>query len=533
MRAVYNDALRCLIGVVLRAAGALAEILHRLRARHHRLLWSRLRRRFGIVPETELTTEVPPVDPASDPRRIASTSGTRGGPKLLAYSRRRIASVRWVFVDSFMRAFRMLGVRRTSMYVFGPVEPDGSLSSLLLSEAGSPSYVATLQAPYRMHGWEPLRPLHEAYGLEAVRLWVLTVSNPGVLYSTNPSTMSIFFDALEDDWTRCSALVRDCVRTPDKMVPSLPAATRRIASDGYAQRLKRIAESPTFLPIEEWAPATRVYICWTGGYLAPFLDRLDSRLPASRFRRVPMYSMSTETVETIPDFRLGDPSFLPIAPGVCCEFLEAGVPRAPVRLLAPDELSVGGVYELVISNAHGLRRYCTGDLFRVERFVSDLPDLRFLRRRGLGYSFTGEKLTEAQALLAYERLRRSFADLTADHALTCFPSLQPVDGLPHYRLVVVYPGQKDPGPVAGLAERFDDLLREVNSEYCAKRSSGRLGAVRLERVGLHGLRERLPRGSGAGLDSQFKFLPLYPRLWESSEGDRSGSNRQPSARRGA
>jgi len=216
MRAGYNDAVRFLIGVALRAAGALAEILHRLRARHHLLLWSRLRRRFGIFPETELTTEVPPVGPASDSTPLASTSGTRGSPKLLAYGRRRTAAVRWVFVDSFMRAFWMLGVRRTSMYVFGPVQPDGSLSSLLLSEAGRPSYLATLQAPYRMHCWEPLGPLHDAYGLEAVRLWVLAVSNPGVLYRTTPSTMSLSFDTPEADWPRCSTLVRDSVRTTDK-----------------------------------------------------------------------------------------------------------------------------------------------------------------------------------------------------------------------------------------------------------------------------------------------------------------------------
>lgn len=532
MRAGWNDALRFLIGVVLRSAGALAEVSHRLRARHHRFLWSGLRRRFGVFPETELATAVPPLQPASDSTRIARTSGTTGSPKLFAYSRRRIAAVRWAFIDSFMRAFWMLGIRRTSMYVFGPARQDDSLSGLLLSESGRPSYLATLQAPYRMHSWKPLRQLHDSYGVPAVRLWVLAVSNPGVLYSTNPSTMSVFFDTLEDDWPRCSALVRDCLRAPEKMDPSLAAATRRIASSGYRQRLKRIADSSTFLPIDEWAPATRVYVCWTGGYVRPFLDRLELRLPASRFRRVPMYSMSTETIETIPDFRLGDPSFLPIAPGVCCEFLAAGEARAPDRLLAPHELSVGEVYELVVSDAHGLRRYCTGDLFGVKRFVGDLPDLRFLRRRGLEYSFTGEKLTGSQALLAYERLRSSFSALADGHALTCFPSLQPADGLPHYRLVVVYPGQEDPGPVPRLARRFDELLCDVNSEYRAKRSSGRLGAVRLERVGLQGLRERLPQGNGDGLDSQFKFLPLYPRLWESCEGDRSAWNHQPSVAHG-
>ena len=448
---------------------------------------------------------------------------------MLAYTRRRIAGVRWVFVDSFLRAFWMLDVRRTSMYLFGPVRADDSLSGLLLSETGRPSYLAALQAPYRMHAWEPLRRVHDSYGVAAVRLWVLALSNPGVLYSTNPSTMSTFFDTLEEDWTRCRALVRDCVRHPDKMDPLLAAVTRRIASSGYRQRLKRIAESPTFLPIDVWAPLARVYVCWTGGYVAPFLDRLEMHLPGSRFRRVPMYSMSTETIETIPDFRLGELAFLPIAPGVCCEFLESGAPRAPDGLLAPQDLSLGCDYELVVSNGYGLRRYCTGDLFRVERVVDDLPDLRFLRRRGLGYSFTGEKLTGDQVLLAYERLRPSFPDLSDDHALTCFPSLESDDGLPHYRLVVVYPGREDPGPVPRLARRFDELLRNLNREYRVKRSSGRLGAVRLERVGLAGLRERLPGGNAPGLDSQFKFLPLYPCLWESSGADHTAPDRQPTA----
>lgn len=524
MRAAANDALRFLIAVFLRGAGAVTEALHRVRARNHELLRTRLRRRLDIRPETKLATEVPPVKPRSDGsphgnQRIASTSGTRGTPKLVAYSRRRIAGVRWVFVDSFTRMFWMLGVRRTSLYVFGPIQSDDSLSGLLLSESGRASCLATLQAPYRVHAWEPLRRLQASYGGAAVRLWVLAVSNPGVLYSTNPSTISTFFDALEGDWSRCSALVRDSVRNADAVNPSLVTVTRRIASRGYRRRLARIAESPTYLPIDEWAPAARMYVCWTGGYVAPFLERLATRLPASRFRRVPMYSMSTETIETVPDFRLGEPAFLPMAPGVYCEFLEANGSREPGRLLEPTQLATGSAYELVVSHGHGLRRYCTDDLFRVERFVGDLPDLRFLRRRGLSYSFTGEKLTGTQASLAYERLRAAFPDLLDDQALTCFPCRQPANSLPHYRLVIVYPGRTDPGSVPGLAPRFDELLCAMNAEYRSKRASGRLGSVRLERIGLRKLRERLPAGGAAGLDSQFKFLPLYPRLWESSDAD--------------
>ena len=524
MHAAANDALRSVIAVFLRGAGAVTEALHRVRARNHELLRTRLRGQLDIRPGTKLRTEVPPVEPTSDGSphgkpRVASTSGTRGTPKLVAYSRRRIAAVRWVFVDSFMRMFWMLGVGRTSLYVFGPIQSDDSLSGLLLSESGRAPYLATLQAPYRVHACEPLRRLQASYGDAAVRLWILAVSNPGVLYSTNPSTISTFFDELEDDWTHCSALVRDSVRNSDNVDPSLATVTRRIASRGYRSRLARIAESPTYLPIDEWAPAACMYVCWTGGYVAPFLERLATRLPSSRFRRMPMYSMSTETIETVPDFSLGEPAFLPMAPRVYCEFLEANGRREPGRLLDPSQLTRGSVYELVVSNGHGLRRYCTDDLFRVERFVGDLPDLRFLRRQGLSYSFTGEKLTGTQTSLAYERLRAAFPDLDSHQALTCFPCQQPVNSLPHYRLVVVYPGKKDPGSMPGLAQRFDELLCDVNGEYRSKRATGRLGAVRFERIGLRTLRARLPAGSVSGLDSQFKFLPLYPRLWESPEGD--------------
>ena len=343
----------------------------------------------------------------------------------------------------------------------------------------------------------------------------------GVLYATNPSTLSAFFDELQAEWESGRALVRDWVRDSKAFPAPVRAAMSHIASCGHATRLARIASSPTYLPIAEWAPAVRFYVCWTGGYVQPFLDRLETHLPPSCFRRVPMYSMSTETIETIPDFRRAQCSFLPIPPGVYCEFLDVAYPREAAQLLDTWQLRVGSAYELVVSDGHGLRRYCTDDIFVVERHVAGLPSLRFLRRRGLAYSFTGEKLTGAQALLAFERLRATFPSLSLDHALTCFPSRLPRKDLPHYRLVLVYPGRSDPGLVPGLAERFDSLLCELNLEYRAKRASGRLGSVRFERLGLRELRRRLPEGIAAGLDSQFKFLPLYPRLWEDAGTERA------------
>ena len=78
-----------------------------------------------------------------------------------------------------------------------------------------------------------------------------------------------------------------------------------------------------------------------------------------------MFSMSTETVATIPDYRPAETAFLPAAPGVVHEFLR----ESEAGLLHSRDLEPGDTYEMVVSHRFGLRRYATGDLFRVERFV--------------------------------------------------------------------------------------------------------------------------------------------------------------------
>ena len=257
-----------------------------------------------------------------------------------------------------------------------------------------------MQAPYRAQSDPALLALKERYGASALRLLVLTLANPGMLYATNPSTLSAFLDEVEGDWEAAAALVRLVVRDPQRVSPGARRILRRLAGRGSRERLERVAESASPLPITAWNPAFTIYVCWTGGTVTPFLERLDRRLPAPRFRREPMYSMSTETVATIPDHRRAETAFLPAAPGVVHEFLGG----AGAGLLGSRELEPGAVYEMVVSHRFGLRRYATGDLFRVERFVGGLPDLRFAGRRGLGWSFTGEKLTAEQVDQALRRL---------------------------------------------------------------------------------------------------------------------------------
>jgi len=402
----------------------------------------------------------------------------------------------------FARACSALQIERTSLYVFSSFEPDESLTSMLLDEVDLPNYLVTLQAPYRVQRHAAVRALAAEYGATAVRLWIMTISNPGVLYSTNPSTLSTFFDDLSHNWRESSALIRHWCKDPKRFDANVRRIASRLASADSEARLKAIAMSNTSLPIDVWTPAVEAYICWTGGYVKPFLDRLQKYLPSPHYRLIPMYSMSTETIETLTCFKHNDVYFLPLAPGVVYEFLEE---TDPEHFIKPTALEPGKQYEMIVSDAYGLCRYHTGDLFLCRRKINNLPDLVFMKRRGLQYSFTGEKLTAEQVSLAFEQLREHYPQVFADRYLTCLPS---AETFPHYKVLLI--GKAQQIDIHEIAARCDELLRAINCEYHSKRASGRLGPVDLIQTGTKEFAETFSAHSG--WESQFKFLPLCPYL---------------------
>jgi GH3 auxin-responsive promoter len=516
MNEALNDSFRFIISCGLRMLGAIFALIHRLRILLVPLNQNRLRARHELRDDTPVCAYDRSMEAHINATasgkggkvRFAITSGSTGTPKRLLYTKARLRMLKFVFSDFYLRCCWALSIRRTSLYVFSSFSQDQSLTSMLLEEERLPSYFATLQAPYRIQTHPGIDHLRAKYGDTAVRLWVLTLSNPGVLYSTNPSTLSTFFDELHVNWHSHSLLIRDWCQRPNDFERSVCRLANLISSKGSARRLAAIASLTTCPPLEVYAPAVATYICWTGGYVKPFLDRLEKYLPAPRYLRVPMYSMSTETVETIIDIRGSSISFLPIAPGVHYEFRKAN----EELVLEPHELEVGHSYSLIVTDNYGLKRYDTGDQFFCREKVRGLPDLFFQRRRDLEYSFTGEKLTAAQVTTVFETIRSSLQSCLSDQFLTCIPSAVPV---PHYKLVVVADeSHYSREPLVQLSSHCDRLLCEINCEYKVKRDSGRLGplqAVILTRDTF----VKLALGSKAGSwETQFKFLPLYVQTWE-------------------
>ena len=222
MRGLINDCLRRLIALGIEWLGLVLTVVQRVQASIFFWNQKRLTRRYGITSDTPILTFGPELEllieraaaRADKSARFAWTSGSTAKPKRILYTKRRLRKVKLAYVDFFARCCWSLSIKRTSLYLFSALHKDDSLTSMLLEETGLPRYVSSLQAPYRVHCHPAIQSLVSDYGATAVRLWILAIANPGILYSTNPSTLSTFLDELATEWQRNARLIQRLAAEP-------------------------------------------------------------------------------------------------------------------------------------------------------------------------------------------------------------------------------------------------------------------------------------------------------------------------------
>lgn len=525
-----NDLLRALaLRLITPLAWWFTRELER-RIDRYRLDQDRLLRRYALTDDTPIRPydehTRAAVQQLADRRpdvRLATTSGSTSTPKLLAYPPERLSSFKHDSRSVGVRAWRRYGLKQPSLFVLSSLAHDSSFASLVVYQTREPSLLTGLIEPARYLFQPAAAERIERYGATAVRLWLMALCDPAMIYSTNPSTLAVFLSEVHEDWPRATAMVRAWVAGDPR---AADAGTRRIArrvcAAGHEQRLAALAAATEPLPLSAWLPSLGAYCCWDGGYVTNFLRQVHRWLPPERYTHVPMYAMSTETIETLTWFGEGGPRFLPLGPDVLYELLPEHAPDEPGALIRPHQAEPGQLYTLVVSDPYGLRRYQTEDLFECCGHLRGLPDLRFRRRRGLAWSFTGEKLTGEQLSEAYARLERDEPGLLhAAAQLTVLPTWPDPSALPGYHLVIAHPGRSPRAPLHAerLAAQLDRELCAINPEYDAKRQTGRLRPTAASVLPYDRVAEALDAqrtGAARGWDSQFKLTPLTRTLWEAS-----------------
>ena len=145
--------------------------------------------------------------------------------------------------------------------------------------------------------------------------------------------------------------------------------------------------------------------------------------------------------------------------------------RTPTVFRA-EQLEIGREYFIVATNSAGFYRYDIGDVIRVTAYAGPTPIIEFLHKGLHTSSLAGEKLTEQQVVMAFERARREVGFDSARFVLA--PRW---DDPPWYRLHVELNTGQDPMS-ARLADRMDTALLSLSVEYASKRKSLRLGPIR-------------------------------------------------------
>ena len=409
---------------------------------------------------------------------LAETSGTINTPKKIPYTKSRMELTQKTFLKSMVTLTAPFPGRKT-FFVFSSLSDDSSLTSGMLQDR-EPSLIELLQAPYRFLTTKDGKKLRQEIGDLASRVLLIAVTSPRYFYATNPSTLCHFMDEIINEWPRIKI-----------QLGNIPNSVMRLADGNVNERLEKLLklDAPT---LKDLAPDLIAIISWDGGYVAPFLNRLKEKLPGTKF--IPMYSMSTESIETLPHRVDGKLHFLPTMKGVLPEFLKDG------QIYSPFELKSGETYTLLVTDQWGMVRYDTQDEFEVLGFIDDLPDLRFKRRRNITASMTGEKITEVQCLLLFSELKTRFK--LEETYLSLFGRIPG-----HYQINLI-------GPVGKIclktfAKEADALLSVINKEYATKLDSGRLQPMQAQYFSVAEFAELM--GQKVKWESQFKVMPLYEK----------------------
>lgn len=405
---------------------------------------------------------------------LAMTSGSTDKPKYIPLTRQ--------FVREYRRGWNAFGGKalldhprafmRPILQVTSPLDverspcglPCGSISGLLARE--QPGIVR------RYYAAPPeIAQITDAESRYYAIMRFAVPRDVGWIVTASPATPLTLARTAAKHADRLIRDIHDGTLHPPDILPRQTAAVlkSRLAPDPQtARRLETLQKTnDCLLPRDYWR--LEFLANWTGGTLALHLRDFPQFFGATPVRDIGL--LATEGRVCV-GLEKGTSAGLMDAAAGFFEFVEfGGSQRSEVKRC--HELDSGGVYRVIMTNAAGLYRYDIGDCVRVVGYRGRAPLLEFLHRGTRTSSMTGEKLSEWQVTTAMRNVRAAVGV-----EARCFVVAPVWSDPPYYQLHI----DETSGDAHKVARGFDEELCRLNFEYAGKRSSHRLGAVRVHQV---------------------------------------------------
>ncbi len=263
---------------------------------------------------------------------------------------------------------------------------------------------------------------------------------------------------------------------------SVAASPRR--ADAVSSISKSSANTPDMLR-EIW-PRLALISCWADAAAVHGIGEIRHLFPHVEIQ--PKGLLATEGIVSIPLIDCPAPAlavrshFFEFAEAEARTDLEdtVAINSRPLRLA--HELDRGGRYQIVLTTAGGLYRYCLGDEVEIVGHSGECALLRFIGRGNRVSDLVGEKLSEPQVRLAVD------GALAECGVAARFAMLTPVAGWPaRYRLYLQLAddAEFEPSVIAGLQRSLEAGLAE-NPHYRYAVGLGQLAPVEIRLLDAHG-----------------------------------------------
>ncbi|WP_017477910.1 GH3 auxin-responsive promoter family protein [Pseudomonas sp. PAMC 26793] len=349
---------------------------------------------------------------------------------------------------------------------------------------------------YEAPWFTPTQDASHEQKMYARLLWTLG-EDVRLLTAINPSTLLSLHHSLLENRERLLRDLHDGAHTGNLLRAADPAAARRLeavlAADGVSLT-------------DVW-PGLERFSCWTAASAKLYKPQLERIMGQAKV--LPFMSCGTEGVVTLPVDADQDSQPLAVDQAFF-EFIPVSVDMdALVRdqvqpeTVALDQLKEGDEYHLVMWQGNGMVRMYTGDIYRVHGYYRGVPRISFSRRNGVMHSFTGEKITETQLHEAVQMCGIPNAGL-----YLCAPVWHET---PYYAVAIEASGTSC-AESQTLSQLLDGHLQAINIEYESKRSSKRLGQIKVITVPCNAISMAIEREKAARKTLQIKYKPFQPDL---------------------